>query len=89
MQEVLTEQYNDQLRELREAGLSESSPEFRDAVRELRDEERAPLGSVQVTINQSWVNVSGKMFFSHLGFSAGERNQMCVMFLEKQTAHKL
>ena len=50
MQEVLTEQYNDQLRELREAGLSESSPEVRNAVRQLRDEERAPLASVQVQL---------------------------------------
>ena len=49
MQEALTEQYNDQLRELREAGMSESSAEFRDVVRELRDEERAPLDAVQVS----------------------------------------
>ena len=47
MQEALTEQYNDQLRELREAGMSESSAEFRDIVRELRDEDRAPLDAVQ------------------------------------------
>ena len=54
MQEVLTEQYNDQLRELREAGLSESSPEVRNAVRQLRDEERAPLDSVQVQLLPSF-----------------------------------
>jgi hypothetical protein len=53
MQEVLTEQYNDQLRELREAGLSESSSDFRDAIRELRDEERAPAGSVQASSSPS------------------------------------
>ena len=49
MQEALTEQYNDQLRELREAGMSESSAEFRDVVRELRDEERAPLDAIQAS----------------------------------------
>ena len=48
MQETLTEQYNDQLRELREAGLAESSTEFRDIVRKMRDEERAPLDAMQV-----------------------------------------
>lgn len=50
MQEALTEQYNDQLRELREAGLSETSKEFREIVRELRDEERAPLNATQVCL---------------------------------------
>lgn len=49
MQEALTEQYNDQLRELREAGLVESAAEFREIVRKLRDEERAPLDAMQVS----------------------------------------
>lgn len=47
-QEALVEQYNDQLRELREAGLSEQAEEVREALRALRDEERAPEASVQV-----------------------------------------
>lgn len=47
-QEALVEQYNDQLRELREAGLSETAEEVRDALRALRDEERAPESSVKV-----------------------------------------
>lgn len=48
VQEALTEQYNDQLRELREAGLTEDAAELREVVRELRDEERAPLDAMQV-----------------------------------------
>lgn len=47
-QEALVEQYNDQLRELREAGLSERAEEMREALRTLRDEERAPESSVKV-----------------------------------------
>ncbi|DBA84226.1 TPA: hypothetical protein ACH3X2_006291 [Trebouxia sp. C0005] len=47
-QEALVEQYNDQLRELREAGLSEQAEEVREALRALRDEERAPESSVKV-----------------------------------------
>ncbi|KAL3158135.1 hypothetical protein ABBQ32_011731 [Trebouxia sp. C0010 RCD-2024] len=47
-QEALVEQYNDQLRELREAGLTEQAEEVREALRALRDEERAPEASVQV-----------------------------------------
>ena len=47
-QEALTEQYNDQLRELREAGLGEQAEEVREALRALRDEERAPESSVKV-----------------------------------------
>ena len=48
MQEAIVEQYNDQLRELREAGLAEQLTEVRVTLRELRDEERAPDGTVQV-----------------------------------------
>lgn len=47
-QEALTEQFNDQLRELREAGLAEQAEEVREALRALRDEERAPESSVKV-----------------------------------------
>ena len=50
LQEALTEQYNDQLRELREAGLAETAQDVREALRELRDEERAPLDAVQVLL---------------------------------------
>ena len=42
------EQYNDQLRELREAGLTEQAEEVREVLRDLRDEERAPEASVKV-----------------------------------------
>ncbi len=49
-QEALVEQYNDQLRELREAGLSEQAEEVREALRALRDEERAPESSVKVRL---------------------------------------
>ena len=47
-QEALVEHYNDQLRELREAGLTEQAEEVREALRALRDEERAADASVQV-----------------------------------------
>ena len=47
-QEALVEQYNDQLRELREAGLTEQAEEVRETLRALRDEERAPEASVKV-----------------------------------------
>ena len=46
----MTEQYNDQLRELREAGLAEQAEEVREALRALRDEERAPESSVKVYV---------------------------------------
>ena len=48
MQEAIVEQYNDQLRELREAGLADKLSDVRVTLRELRDEERAPEGGVQV-----------------------------------------
>ena len=48
-QEALVEQYNDQLRELREAGLTEQAEEVREALRALRDQERAPESSVKVS----------------------------------------
>ena len=47
-QEALVEQYNDQLRELREAGLTEQAEQVREVLRDLRDEERAPEASVKV-----------------------------------------
>ena len=47
-QEALVERYNDQLRELREAGLTEQAEEIREVLRDLRDEERAPEASVKV-----------------------------------------
>ena len=48
-QEALTEHYNDQLRDLRAAGLAEEAGEFRDVLRQMRDGERAPLNHAQVT----------------------------------------
>ncbi|KAK9827415.1 hypothetical protein WJX74_000697 [Apatococcus lobatus] len=47
-QEALTEHYNDQLRDLRAAGLAEEAGEFRDVLRQMRDGERAPLNHAQV-----------------------------------------
>lgn len=44
MQEAIVEQYNDQLRELREAGLADELTDVRATLRDLRDEERAPEG---------------------------------------------
>lgn len=51
MQEALTERYTDQLRELRSAGLSDSEKGLREALKELRDEERAPLDAIQVNVS--------------------------------------
>ena len=48
LQEAMVEQYNDQLRELREHDMTDVSEAFRQTVRELRDEERTPPGAVQV-----------------------------------------
>ena len=42
------EQYTDQLRDIREAGLAEEAGEVREALRALRDEERAPESTVKV-----------------------------------------
>lgn len=53
IQDALTERYNDQLRELRAAGLTETAADLREAVLQLRDEERAPLEAVQVSIPHS------------------------------------
>ena len=50
-QEALVEQYNDQLRELREAGLTEQAEDVRQVLRDLRDEERAPEAAVKVPFN--------------------------------------
>ncbi|KAK9866106.1 hypothetical protein WJX84_003968 [Apatococcus fuscideae] len=47
-QEALTEHYNDQLRDLRAAGLADTAGEFREVLRQLRDEERAPPNHAQV-----------------------------------------
>lgn len=66
-QEALVEQYNDQLRELREAGLSETAEEVRDALRALRDEERAPESSVKVDQHS--------VLFQHIGVSVLEVQQ--------------
>lgn len=49
LQEAMVEQYNDQLRELRQKDMSEASTAFRETIRELRDEERAPQEAVQVS----------------------------------------
>jgi demethoxyubiquinone hydroxylase (CLK1/Coq7/Cat5 family) len=43
--ESMTDVFNEQLREMREAGVSESAEDVRLLVRELRDQERAPAGS--------------------------------------------
>ena len=48
VQEALTERYTDQLRELRAAGLSDSEKGLREALKELRDEERAPMDATPV-----------------------------------------
>ena len=48
LQEAIAEQYNDHLRELREAGLAEEASQLREVLRDLRDEERAPEGGVKV-----------------------------------------
>jgi len=45
LQDVATEQYNEQLRTLREAGLSEEVPEVRALLLRLRDMQRAPDGA--------------------------------------------
>lgn len=47
-QEALTEHYNDQLRDLRAAGLAEEAGDFRNVLRQMRDGERAPLNHPQV-----------------------------------------
>jgi demethoxyubiquinone hydroxylase (CLK1/Coq7/Cat5 family) len=46
--ESMTDVFNEQLREMREAGVSESAEDVRLLVRELRDQERAPSGSPRV-----------------------------------------
>ncbi|KAI7845406.1 hypothetical protein COHA_001111 [Chlorella ohadii] len=48
MQDALTDVCNEQLRQLREAGLADSAPEVRQAVREMRDEARAVEGAPPV-----------------------------------------
>lgn len=52
MQEAIVEQYNGQLRDIREAGLADELSNVRAVLRELRDEERAPEGSVQVAFRE-------------------------------------
>eukprot|EP00887_Chlorella_sp_A99_P004515 scaffold34.g4515.t1 len=47
LQDALTDMYNEQLRELRAAGLSNAAPQVRAAVVALRDEERAQDGAPQ------------------------------------------
>ncbi|KAK9795541.1 hypothetical protein WJX73_001955 [Symbiochloris irregularis] len=47
MQDAIVEQYNDHLRELRQAGLAEEMADVRASLRDLRDEERAPESTVQ------------------------------------------
>lgn len=49
MQDAIVEQYNDHLRELRQAGLAEEMADMRASFRDLRDEERAPESTVQVS----------------------------------------
>ena len=48
LQEAYTEQYTDDLRRLRQAGLSAAAAPVREAVLALRDEERAPDGAPTV-----------------------------------------
>lgn len=47
VQEALTDVYNDQLRQLREAGAVEAAPDVRAAVRAARDEDRGVEGAPQ------------------------------------------
>ena len=47
-QEALVEQYTDQLRDIREAGMADEAEEVREALRALRDEDRAPESTVKV-----------------------------------------
>lgn len=47
-QEALVEQYTDQLRDIREAGIADEAEEVREALRALRDEDRAPESTVKV-----------------------------------------
>ena len=63
LQEAMVEQYNDQLRELREHNMADVSEAFRQTVRELRDEERTPPGAVQVYGLMSTVLLI--VFYSH------------------------
>lgn len=50
VQEALTDVYNDQLRQLREAGAADTAPEVREAVKAMRDEERSIEGAPQVCV---------------------------------------
>ena len=54
MQEAIVEQYNDQLRDLREAGLAEEFRDVRITLRELRDEERAAEGTKVNELDICW-----------------------------------
>ena len=45
VQDALTDTYNEQLRQLREAGVAEEVPDVRAMIRRLRDRERAPEGA--------------------------------------------
>ena len=45
VQDALTDTYNEQLRQLREAGVAEEVPDVRAMIRRLRDIERAPEGA--------------------------------------------
>ncbi|GAB4820353.1 hypothetical protein N2152v2_007399 [Parachlorella kessleri] len=61
LQEALTDVYNDQLRQMREAGVSEAAPEVREAVKAMRDEERSIEGGPQIpdiTTIQRWNELS-------------------------------
>ena len=52
----MVEQYNDQLRELRQNDITEVSAAFKETIRQLRDEERATEESVQVQPSSTIVN---------------------------------
>lgn len=52
-QEALVEQYTDQLRDIREAGMADEAEEVREALRALRDEDRAPESTVKVNLLMS------------------------------------
>ena len=49
-QEALVEQYTDQLRDIREAGMADEAEEVREALKALRDEDRAPESTVKVNL---------------------------------------
>lgn len=67
-QEALVEQYTDQLRDIRQAGIAEEAEEVREVLRALRDEDRAPESTVKVST--PWLLGSSTIFCSPLSHQA-------------------